>query len=78
MQAPGLGDEGEELLGQLQDRDMGEVNLLGPGEGEKDIERPRIAIDVDDQGSIEWTHLRRPVESFVLDVHAPRPIGRHI
>ena len=48
-------DEGEILVGQRQDRDPGEVDLLGAGELEQQVERAFEAVDVDDQRG-----LRRP------------------
>ena len=42
-------DVGEVLLGQRQDRDAGEVDLLGAGKREQKVERPLEPVDVDHQ-----------------------------
>ncbi len=45
----GLLDEGEILLGERQHRDLGEIDLLGAGQGEQQVERPLEAADIDDE-----------------------------
>ncbi len=42
-------DEGEVLVGQRQNGNLGEVHLLLPRQREQKIERALIAFDVDDQ-----------------------------
>ena len=42
-------DEGEILVGQRQDRDLGEIDLLLPRQRQQQVERAFIALDVDDQ-----------------------------
>ena len=48
-QLPRLLDEGEILLGQRQDRDLGEIDLLLAGERQQQVERALEALDVDQQ-----------------------------
>ena len=45
----GLVDEGQVLLGQLQDRDLAQVDLLGARQRQQQVERPLEAVDIDDQ-----------------------------
>ena len=42
---------GEELLGQVQDRDPGKIDLLRAGELEQQVERPFEAVEIDDEGA---------------------------
>jgi len=37
------------LLGQGQDRDAVQIDLLAPREIEQEVERPLIAVDIDEQ-----------------------------
>ena len=48
-QLPRLLDEGEVLLGQRQDRNLGEIDLLLAGQRQQQVERAFEALDVDDQ-----------------------------
>ena len=41
---------GQELLGQRQDRDLGEIDLVGAGEVQQQVERPLEPVQVDDEG----------------------------
>ena len=52
-------DEGEILVGQRQDRDLGEVDLLLAREREQEIERTLEAFDVDDQSRLVGRPLGR-------------------
>ena len=47
---PGLLHEGQVLLGELQDRELEQVHLLAAGQGQQDVQRALVALDVDDQG----------------------------
>ena len=42
-------DEHEILVGQRQNRNLGEIDLLLPRQRQQQVERPLIALDVDDQ-----------------------------
>ena len=42
-------DEGEVLVGELQDRDLGEVDLLLARQREQHVDRPLIAVEIDDE-----------------------------
>ena len=42
-------DERQILVGQRQDRNLGEIDLLLPRQRQQQVERPFIALDVDDQ-----------------------------
>ena len=46
---PGGVNEGQVLLGELQDRDAAQVDLLGAGERQQQVERTLEAVDVDHQ-----------------------------
>ena len=48
-EAARLGDEVEILLGERENGDPGEVDLLGAGERKEKIEGPLEALDIDDQ-----------------------------
>ena len=66
-QFPHLLDEGEVLVGQRQDRDLGEVDLLLARQRQQQIERPFEALDVDDQRRLVGGELgRRSVSSCTL------------
>jgi hypothetical protein len=45
-------DEDEVLLGERQDRDAVEIDLLASGELEKEVERAFEAVDIDMQGRL--------------------------
>ena len=47
--APGADDEGQVLLGQLQDGDLRQVHLLVAGQGQKQVDGTLEAVDVDDE-----------------------------
>ena len=53
-------DELQILVGQRQDRNLGEVDLLLPRQREQQIERALIALDVDDQRRLALGKLGRP------------------
>jgi hypothetical protein len=42
-------DENQILIGQRQDRNLGEIDLLLPRQRQQQIERALIALDIDDQ-----------------------------
>ncbi len=44
-----LFDEFQVLLGQLQDRDLAQIDLLRARQGQQQVERPLEAVDIDDQ-----------------------------
>ncbi len=58
---PGLGDEFEILVGELEDRDALEVHLLLAGEREQQVEGALEAFEIDDQAL-----LRRPLGKRVF------------
>jgi hypothetical protein len=43
-------DAREELLADARDRDVGDLDLLIADEREEEIERPRIFVELDDEG----------------------------
>ena len=45
-------DERQILVGQRQDRNLGEIDLLLPRQRQQQVERALIALDVDDQRSL--------------------------
>ena len=63
-------DEGEVLLGERQDRDAVQVDLLPAGELEQEVERPFEAVDVDVQRRLADRALG---ELDVLERQATRP-----
>ena len=58
-QSPRLLDEGEILVGERQDRNLREIDLLLAREREQQIERALEALDVDDQRRLVGGELRR-------------------
>ncbi len=46
---PGRLDEHQVLVGQRQNRNLGEIDLLLPGQRKQQVERALITLDVDDQ-----------------------------
>ncbi len=54
-------DEDEVLVGQRQDGNLGEIDLLLPRQRQQQIERALIALDIDDQrGLVVGEFSRRP------------------
>ena len=53
-------DEPQILVGQRQDRNFGQVDLLLPRQREQQVERAFIALDVDDQRRLALGKLGRP------------------
>ncbi|MGY3118158.1 hypothetical protein ACVWXQ_002095 [Bradyrhizobium sp. S3.14.4] len=53
-------DEVEVLVGQRQDRDLGEIDLLLPRQREQQVERALIALDVHHQRRLTLGELCRP------------------
>ena len=60
-QRPRRLDEGEILLGERQDRDPREVELLAAGEVQQEIERAFIAVDVDHERGFAGRAVRRMI-----------------
>jgi hypothetical protein len=71
-QAAGSLDEGEILLGERQDRDAGDVDLLARASVEQQIERPLEAVDVDDQRRLGVAAVERADRSPRF---APDPVS---
>src|SRR6267378_789360 len=67
-QAPRLVDENQVLVGERQDRNLGEVDLLLAGEREQQIERTFEALDVDDQGALVGPELGRQIGVELHDI----------
>ncbi len=53
-------DELQILVGQRQNRNLGEIDLLLPRQREQQIERALIALDVDDQRRLALGEFGRP------------------
>ena len=53
-------DERQILVGQRQDRDLGEIDLLLPRQRQQQVERALIALDVDDQRRLAVGDLGGP------------------
>src|SRR5262249_22954693 len=51
-------DEGEILVGQRQDRDLGEIDLLMAGQRQQEVEGPLETLDVDHQRRLVGSALR--------------------
>src|SRR5690606_499456 len=60
-QAPRLGDEGEILVGELQDRDLREVDLLLAREVEKNVDRPLVGAEIEEEVALARIAHRWPV-----------------
>ena len=48
----GLFDEGDVLVDELQDRDAREVDLLLARQPQQHVERPLVAVEVDDEPAV--------------------------
>jgi hypothetical protein len=53
-------DEAQILVGQRQDRNLGEIDLLLPRQREQQVKRALIALDVDDQRGLAIGDLGGP------------------
>ena len=60
---PRLGDKREVLLGKPENRYLREIDLLVARQREKDVERPLVAVQIDDKGLIAG-RARGPVVGF--------------
>ena len=69
-------DEDEILLGQRQDRDLGEIDLLLAGERQQQVERALEALDVDQQRRLVGAALGA-VRFRMLRLRSSGAPGRH-
>ena len=53
-------DEHQILVGQRQDRNLGEIDLLLPRQRQQQVERAFIALDIDDQRRLAVGEFGRP------------------
>ena len=53
-------NEHQILVGQRQDRNLGEIDLLLPRQRKQQVERALIALDVDNQGRLAVRKFSRP------------------
>jgi len=67
-------DEHQVLVGQRQDRNLGEIDLLLPRQRQQQVERALIALDVDNQRRLAVRKFSRP--SGFKTIEFPRSCAR--
>ncbi len=76
VQPPGLAHELEVLVGQRQDRDPGQVDLLLAGQLQQHVDRPAVAVQVQD----EWGVFRSSPWAIVFEgrriAHRAPPVSQ--
>ncbi len=70
------GDEGEILVGQGQDRQLGEIDLLLARQGEQEVDRPLIAVEIEEERRLlARIRASRPGARTVRRAQPPCPVS---